>query len=348
MALIARVNDTHANLWSSMSVQPPRGKAQLPVRVRFVEGKAVVTGYTHATLGLQTGLKVGDAILAMDGVPVDTLVERWRPMYAASNEPTRLRDVARALTRGDAGPVRLAILREGSPLDVVVTRAPLDSLDGTAGTTHDLPGPTFRRLGSDIAYLKLSSVRTDSVGSYLRGIAGARALVIDIRNYPSAFLVFELGKHLVKEATPFVSFTFEDIRNPGAFVPGPTNKLLPGQPYFEGGVAILVDEETQSQAEYTTMAFRSRPGAVVVGSTTAGADGNVSSIPLPGGLRTMISGIGIFYPDKRPTQRVGIVPDLVVRPTISGIRAGRDEVLEAAVQRLLGRPMTAAELAATR
>ena len=31
----------------------------------------------------------------------------------------------------------------------------------------------------------------------------------------------------------------------------------------------------------------------------------------------MISGIGVFYPNKRPTQRVGIVPDREVKPTYS-------------------------------
>ena len=30
-------------------------------------------------------------------------------------------------------------------------------------------------------------------------------------------------------------------------------------------------------------------------------------------------------------QRIGIVPDIEVRPTIEGIRAGRDEVLDAAI-----------------
>jgi C-terminal processing protease CtpA/Prc len=75
------------------------------------------------------------------------------------------------------------------------------------------------------------------------------------------------------------------------------------------------------------MAFRSARNAMVVGSTTAGADGNVSRIPLPGGLRSMISGIGVFYPDKRPTQRIGIVPDVEAKPTIEGIRSVRDEVL---------------------
>jgi hypothetical protein len=33
---------------------------------------------------------------------------------------------------------------------------------------------------------------------------------------------------------------------------------------------------------------------------------------------------------------VGIVPDIVVRPTIEGIREGRDEVLEAALRHILG------------
>jgi hypothetical protein len=109
-------------------------------------------------------------------------------------------------------------------------------------------------------------------------------------------------------------------------------------------IVILVDEVSQSQAEYTTMAFRVAPGARVVGSTTAGADGNVSAIPLPGGLRSMISGLGVFYPDKKPTQRVGIVPDIEARPTIAGIRAGRDEALEAGLREILGSETPAAEI----
>jgi C-terminal processing protease CtpA/Prc len=84
------------------------------------------------------------------------------------------------------------------------------------------------------------------------------------------------------------------------------------------------------------MALRAGPGAIVVGSTTAGADGNVSTVPLPGGLQSWISGIGVFYPDRKPTQRVGIVPDIEARPTIAGIREGRDEVLETAVRQIVG------------
>ena len=95
---------------------------------------------------------------------------------------------------------------------------------------------------------------------------------------------------------------------------------------------ILINEITQSQSEYTTMAFRSAPGSIVIGSTTAGADGNVSRFSLPGGITTMISGIGVYYPDGKETQRIGIIPDIVLRPTIKGIREGRDELLDKAVE----------------
>ncbi|MBX5463909.1 MAG: hypothetical protein IRZ28_22840 [Steroidobacteraceae bacterium] len=51
---------------------------------------------------------------------------------------------------------------------------------------------------------------------------------------------------------------------------------------------ILVDESSISSSEYTAMALRASPRAVVMGSTTAGADGNISPFALPGGLRTVI------------------------------------------------------------
>lgn len=156
-------------------------------------------------------------------------------------------------------------------------------------------------------------------------------------------MVFTLGALLIDRPTPFARFTRGDLSNPGAFRWGPqAASLTPQGPHYSGKVVILVDEVSQSQAEYTSRAFRSASGAKIVGSTTAGADGNVSQIPLPGGLRSMISGIGVFYPDGKPTQRIGIIPDVGLKPTIAGIRAGRDEVLEAAIRQILG-PDTPAE-----
>ena len=205
--------------------------------------------------------------------------------------------------------------------------------------THDLPGDSFRLLSDQVAYVKLSSVKVADIDRYLQRAAHTKGLIIDLRNYPSEFVVFALGSHLVDRPKPFAKFTSADLSNPGAFYWGPTVSLEPSKPHYSGKVVVLVDEISQSQAEYTAMAFRSSPQTVVLGSTTAGADGNVSVIPLPGGFSTMISGLGVFYPDGRPTQQIGIVSDKTVVPTIKGVRAGRDDVLEEGVRQRLGSHM---------
>jgi C-terminal processing protease CtpA/Prc len=300
--------------------------------VRFVEGRPIVAAFSDTVAGPGSGLAIGDAIVAIAGQPVDSLVEAWLPYYAASNRVTQLRDIGRSLPKGDCGKGSVTVARQGQSLTLDVLRTPL----GQQSPTHDRPGEAFQLLSPDVAYLKLSTIRAADVPGYIERASNTRGLVIDIRNYPREFVVFALGGHLVSEPTPFARFTVGALQDPGAFTWTEPVVLQPVAPSYKGQVAILVDEVSLSQAEYTAMAFRAAPGAVVVGSTTAGADGNVSPIPLPGGLQTLISGIGVFFPDKRPTQRVGIVPDVVVTPTISGIMEGRDEVLEAAVRRILG------------
>lgn len=338
LALIARVTDTHANLWSaSPQLRPPAGSCQLPVTARFIEGQAVVTGYSNTAPGPMSALQIGDIIDVLDGTRVADLVRRLEPYYPASNQPRRLWDIARSLTRGSCGEARVGIRRAGGAGEIVEQRQPIATLDQQAGTRHDMRGDTFRVLPEQVAYLKLSSVKVADVGSYVERAKGTRGLIIDIRNYPSEFVVLALGSLLVQRPTPFTRFTAGDLDNPGAFRWIELLSLTPQQPHYPGKVVVLVDESSLSQAEYTALALRAAPQTTVVGSTTAGADGNVSQIALPGGLRTAISGIGVFYPDKRPTQRIGIVPDVEVRPTIAGIRAGRDEVLEEAIRQIVGR-----------
>jgi C-terminal processing protease CtpA/Prc len=335
MALIARVHDSRANLWNALEVRPPSGLCQLPVHARFIEEKVVISTSTPQSA---TGvLRSGDIVSAVDSVPARLLLKNWAPYYAASNETVRYRDMMRTFFRGPCGHTVVGVVRDGRPLDVNVERVDSRNVDSASDTRHDLSGDAFQLLSDRVAYLKLSSVKSDMSAEYVRRAAGTDGLVIDIRNYPSESVVHSLGPLLVEADTTFVRFTHADLSNPGAFYWSNPESLTPREPHYSGKVVILVDETSMSQAEYTAMAFRAAPHAVVVGSTTAGADGNVSPFELPGGLRTTISGLGVFYPDGRPTQRVGIVPDILAKPTIGGIRAGRDEVLERALREILGR-----------
>jgi C-terminal processing protease CtpA/Prc len=57
------------------------------------------------------------------------------------------------------------------------------------------------------------------------------------------------------------------------------------------------------------MMYQAAINATVIGSQTAGADGNVTTVVLPGGYMASFSGLGILYPDGTQTQRTGIKID---------------------------------------
>jgi Peptidase family S41 len=343
LALVAKAHDGHANLWSSLDVRPPVGKCQLSVNVRFVENLPTISGFTASEPSNLGELRIGDVITELDGVTAPRLIESWKPYYAASNDAARFRDMGRSMTRGECGESEIGVRRGSQEFKFKVKRVPPMGAN-PGGNTHDLPGPTFLLLSKDVAYLKLSSVKAADCAHYVEEAAGTKGLIIDIRNYPSEFVVFALGSLLVDNEIPFARFTEGDLSTAGAFHWMKPVSLSPQKPHYSGKIVVLVDEDSMSQAEYTSMAFRAAHRAIVVGSTTAGADGNVSPFALPGGVRTMISGIGVFYPDKTPTQRIGIVPNVEVRPTIAGIRAGKDEVLEEALRQIVGQDVPLREI----
>lgn len=182
---------------------------------------------------------------------------------------------------------------------------------------------SFELLDGNIGYITLRSLKKEETDSVMALFKGTKEIVIDIRNYPNTFVPFTLGQYFISSSTPFVKFTKGNPDNPGEFVFTKPLEIPSAAKMYQGKLVVLVNQFSQSQAEYTTMAFRAGENTTVIGSTTAGADGNVSSIYLPGGLSTSISGIGVYYPNGTETQRVGIVPDIEVKPTIEGIKNGK-------------------------
>ena len=171
----------------------------------------------------------------------------------------------------------------------------------------------------------------------MRAFAHTRGIVIDQRNYPGEFVSWLLPTYFLERPTAFVKYTAVDPTCPGRFVQLPADTLRavgPAQAY-RGRVVVLLNESSRSQAEFTAMGLRAADHCILLGSQTAGADGDVSRLTLPGGLKAVIGGLGVYYPDGRETQHIGLVPDVPLRPTIAGLREGRDELRERAVQLIL-------------
>ena len=205
----------------------------------------------------------------------------------------------------------------------------------------------WRELPGHIGYLDLGGLAAKHVAPVMRRFANKAGLVLDLRVYPQTG-AYQLADYLPapprrapgitglrsQPATvPWAATTKPYLDYPGYLKLGDTNNraATSSQPPYQGRVVVLVNEKTQSYGETIAMLLQSVPGVVVVGSQTAGANGNIVQVLLPGGLETYYSGIGIYYPDGRETQRVGIVHTIRAVPTLAGLRAGRDEVLDRAV-----------------
>jgi hypothetical protein len=61
----------------------------------------------------------------------------------------------------------------------------------------------------------------------------------------------------------------------------------------------------------------------------------VTGLALPGQLTVTFSGSDVRHADGRQLQRVGLTPQVDVHPTVRGVRAGADEVLDKAQQWLV-------------
>ena len=337
LRIVEAVQDSHAGFYGD-KVFEERGQYYPSVVTRFIEGKLVVTDYytkyknNKEFQSLSSGLEIGDVIITIDGESVDKLVEARLPFYPASNYSGKLRRIAPDLLRSKSDNITITYKRDKEEKTQKIQLFSRQKLGIFDYFKKEKQGRSYTSLKPDIGYVTLKKIQKNDVEIIKDKFRKTKGIIIDIRNYPATFVPFLLGSFFVKNVTPFAKFSRVNINTPGEFSITEPNYLSMERVGYQGKLVVLVNEYSISQSEYTAMAFRAGQNTTIIGSQTAGADGNVSRLSLPGGIRTAISGIGVYYPDGGETQRVGIVPDIEILPTIAGVRAGRDEVLEKAIE----------------
>jgi C-terminal processing protease CtpA/Prc len=328
--LISEVCDTHAILLGWIETWALQGAGQVPASVKFIENKLVVTEY-YLFKNDKPELKKGDIITHIEGKPVEAIVDSMKKYYPASNDAARLKNIAEYILCSDKQYLHINYISSGKTVQKEICVVSRKELYGYRGEQQDT-SRSYGFIEKNIGYINLKTLKGEDIPVIKREFMNAKGIIVDIRNYPPSYAAYMLGSFFVREDILIAKVTVGNANNPGEFTFGIEDILPKPENGYRGKLAVIVNESTQSQAEFTAMTFRAGANTSIVGSQTAGADGNISEIVLPGLLVTMISGNGIYYPDGKETQRIGIVPDIEVKPTIQGIREGRDELLEKAVE----------------
>jgi len=345
LALFARVHDGHARFYPpDPLLEAERGAYQVAADVQFLDEQAVVVRVRHDGPVPASPLQAGDVLTHLAGTPVRDLVQQRLPETGASNRAAQLNTIALNLLYCATPALELQVVRAGQPLRLTAPAVQVGTVPPVQPAVAD---SMYRFLTPEVGYIDMARIQAAKVPAIMQAFAHTKGIVVDQRNYPGEPVPTYLPAFFLTQPVTFAQFTRYDPTYPGRFLWDPADTLhsIGATPYkpagwtpYPGQVVVLVNEVSRSLAEFTAMAFQATPHGTVLGSQTAGADGNSTRITLPGGLNTLLTGIGAYYPGGRETQRVGIRIDVPVRPTIAGLRQGRDELRDRAVERILQAP----------
>jgi hypothetical protein len=303
---------------------------------RIIDGKVVVTasGAAAEEGGRSAAPRAGDVVLSIDGEPAMRVWARRRALVAAATETSRDFKTGQSLLLGGPGTLELELEdSQGARRVVRVQREPKQ--EGIREVEAWIPPrEMFRDLGEGIWYVDLDQASAEDLHRMMRTLSGARGLVLDMRGYPRRSF-FALLSHLTDDPTAMPRTAVPAIHLPdrvGWRWEEQTLMTRPRPPRLTGNVAILIDGRVVSAAEHLLGAMEGAGVGTFVGEQTAGTNGNVNPIELPGGYRVVWTGLRVQKSDGSRHHGVGIVPQIVVAPTLQGVRAGRDEVLERGVE----------------
>jgi len=337
--LAAETQDSHVRVQGATRSDETLGAFLPPVDVRYIERRLVVT----KVFDEKATIKVGDEILAIDGEAAERRRKTLTNLVAASTPQAMNRALSREILRGRKdGSMKLTIRgADGAIRETKMPRSlPLGDPQFLAARLRTTP--VVAVLPSGFGYVDLGRLRPAEVDKMFETIQKTRAAVFDMRGYPNG-TAWQIAPRLTAKkdvAASLISLPLKEAPSLGDSETGDraytiVQKLPEAEgDVYKGKVVMLIDETTVSQAEHTALFFESATDVTFIGTPTNGTNGGVTTMVLPGNLSVRFTGGDIRHADGRQLQRIGIQPHIRIEPTILGLAAGRDEVLEAAVKHL--------------
>lgn len=331
LQLIAKTNDSHAGLYTRYTNRY-FGLYWPSFQFKIIDDKVIVTDFYNDSLARLDDIQFGDVITKVKDVDVGNIIDKKSKYIPASNQSVLRRDLYYVIFNGMTDSVKITFERNGLVSEKIIHRYKWTKLQFKRENKKSIGEPYKILDNENIGYVNMGALHINDVSKMMKSFRNTSGIIFDIRNYPIGTM-YKIARYLNNKRVPFVKFTVQDLSYPGYYKKTkPYNCGKNQKNNYKGKVVLLFDEETQSHAEFTCMALQTAPNVTSIGSQTAGADGNVIVVTFPGGIETWMTGLGVYYPDGRETQRIGIVPDIEVKPTIEGIRNHKDEVLEKAVE----------------
>jgi len=324
--LVAASHDGHGNVFE-------RGhSAELvpPVLWTWTEGQIVALN----TDG-KTDVQPGDRLISIDGSPALEALSREETLWSGATEQwVRYRALNHLLARSSGSAIQVEI----EPFAQPGTRKSLSLSCTEPSYILTEPRPSkISEVDSGIYYVDLNRITDEDFSKQIDQLAKASAIIFDMRGYPRNIQrPFAILGHLTHSELTSAQFLVPEITTPDpksvVLHGGGDWHIPPVSPYLPAKRFFLVDGRVISYAESIMGIVEYYKLGEIVGSTTAGTNGNVDQYVLPDGYKITWTGMKVVKQDGATHHGVGIQPTIPVSPSRAGIAAGKDEVLERALR----------------
>ncbi|HAA55390.1 MAG TPA: peptidase S41, partial [Myxococcales bacterium] len=303
-------------------------KGFMLVELDKLNGKPVIRRTAH------TELKVGDTILSINHVSAEKWFTEEYKRTSAATPGYQFDMAARELNRM-FGPVVLKLQSvDGDTRTVTVQPQPYEAYSKFAQKPFRPAGFLKDLHAEDVMYVDLDNKAIDQTdfNAVIQMMQNAKSLVLDMRGYPNR-TSWQLLQHIATNPLPSPLFSTPEWKGPSDLRRSESSYDLQAlTPVFKGPVAFLIGPRSVSSAEHVSTMLKQINRVTFVGRTTAGTNGNITGLVLPGLFTFTFTGMEILYRDRKPFHGIGIVPDIEVSPTPQDLAQGKDPVLQKAIE----------------
>jgi C-terminal processing protease CtpA/Prc len=319
--LTAKLKDGHISVWSSTN---NKNQYMPPIAWKWLDGNLVITKVMDST----SKLKIGDVVEKINGEDAKSYFSKVNSYISAATVGYLN---YRAQTESLMG-------EKNTPFNLVLARGEEVKLSRNlyASTYYSFSPKqdTIKSLGNDITYISISNAKMKMINNALPLLQKSKAIICDLRGYPTDNT--ELIEYLmVKDDTSSKWMQIPQIIYPDQekITGYQVEKwgLKAKSPHLDAKIFFLIDGQAISYAESYMSFIEHYKLATIIGQPTAGTNGNINFINLPGGYSMWFTGMKVLKHDGSQHHGIGIKPNIAVEQTIKGIREGRDEILERAI-----------------
>lgn len=318
--MLEKLKDGHAQVFHPLCYE----WRYLPFAVDYINNKVVVINTKRNCV-----VRKGDIILKIDGINAHDILIGERKYISGSKQWKQVKALE-TFGYGDNGIIVINLKRGKQVLKLQVKRNQRSPFPSLATNSIQILKP-------GIYYVNLMNTPMPLLLKRINELAQAKGIIFDARGYPARnhpIIRHMIDKTVLSPRWNKPLIIYPDQENIVGYDSSGRWQIEPASPKLTGKLIFLTDARAISYAEAFLGIVEHYRLAEIIGRPTAGCNGNVNALKLPGNFTVTWTGMKVIKHDLSQHHLIGIQPTIFVKWSLQDVITGQDSDIKKALQLL--------------